>query len=119
MKPYDRISLKAVYSTIIILLTLCLVVFLSGRILGGLFNWIIGISIDIDFNYFGYAFCNPTLWFLGLDEIMWESPQPESPSFAEIGLLLLCIISFIAHAFAIILSFCKLGDTWDSIHKKK
>ncbi len=114
MKPYDKISRKTVHSAIVIFLGLCLVAFLSSRILGGIGHWIIGIN----YNYFGYSFCNPTLWLLGLDEMMWEFPQSARHKAGEVGILLLYILSFIVHALAVAFSFCMLADTWNRIRKK-
>ncbi len=115
MKPYSNINSKAVYSTIVILVGLCLGAFLFGRILCGVGNWV----ISTNYSWLAIAFCNPTLWLLGLDEMMWEWPHFGRTDVSEIGLIFLCILSGIVHVVAIVASIGGLCELWNHIRKKK
>ncbi len=116
MKPYSNINSKAVANTIVIILALCLGTFLLRRPLGYIVHWVTNV---IDYNYFGYMFCNPTLWFLGLDEVMWECPRHSKGSASELGMILLFLISLIVHIIAFILSVVGLCELWGRINKKR
>ncbi len=121
MKPYDRINWKIVTKALLAFLAFGVVCFLLGRPLHAFGNWIAGIS-----DYLGFAFCNPTLWFLGLDELMWENPienfgrvlKHGKHGKAE-GLVFLCILSGIIHVA--ILGFGTHGGyrLWQRLDKKK
>ncbi len=114
MKPYDRINWKVVAKSIVVLLALCLVGFLVARPIIAISGWFSGMG-----DWLGYAFCNPTLWLLGLDDLMWGNPVGNMMTSGRgLGMILLCGISIVVHIVVIVFSFSGLSELWDYFDKK-
>ena len=108
MEPYDRINWKAIGRWALpIVLTTLLVAFLLARPLTRC-------------QAVGYAFCNPTLWLLGQDHLMWEMPL-HSPASKNISMggSLLCLLSFFVHAAALIFSIIGLVVLWKNVFEER
>ena len=114
MKLYDRINWKVVANAFLILLALSLVGLMLGRPLSLFGGWLSGIS-----DYLGHAFCDPVLWLLGLDDLMWGRPEIQMGSIQAAGMGLLYILSVIAHLFAIIGIFRGIIEVAAYVNKKK
>ncbi len=115
MKPYDRISRKAVANTIFILLALLLSALVFGRPLIAIGHWLHSSS-----DYIGFAFCNPTLWAAGLDDFMFPSPPPGHTVSAGVAftIVISCVLSLIVHVVAVIFTVIAFIDIWKRINPK-
>ncbi len=112
MKPYDRINRKTVANTLLILLALLLFTLAFSRPLYAIGNWFYGIR-----DHIAFAFCNPTLWVLGLDDVMWKLPK-DLPNREEGIVALLSFVSVIVHILVIIFTPAVFVDFWKRINKK-
>jgi len=102
MKPYDRITKKQIIKWgTPITLTLLFAGFFLIR------------PITYYQNEMGYAFCNPTLWFLGLDHLMWEiTPDPNSSKDISMAGGLFCSLSGVMHIVLAALAVIKIIPLW-------
>jgi len=111
MKFYDQIKIESIVRWgIPIVLTLLLLSFLLARPISNCKQEI------------GYAFCNPTLWLLGQDDLMWErplDPKYESKNMLSDGGIFLCILSFFVHVAVLIFIIVMLVTLWVRAAKKR
>ncbi len=114
MKPYDRINWKVVANVFLVLLALGLVGLMLARPLSVVGSWFDGIG-----PYLAHAFCDPVLWLLGLDDLMWGRPEIQMGSIQAGGMGVLYILSVIAHLFAIIGIFRGIIEVAVLVNKKK
>ena len=118
MKPYDQINYKVMAKAALVVLGLGLIAFFLGRPIVACVQWMDGAG-----RWFGYSFCNPTLWFLGLDEMMWECPVKDAGHIRNegkaCGLFVLGLLSVIAHTAVAIGSVFGFIKLWTLVDKKK
>jgi len=109
MKPYDQIDVKQIVKWgIPIILTLAFASFFSARLLG-MFRQEIACT-----------FCNPTLWFLGLDDLMWEIPKDPKRSIDNTQAFgVFAFLSFVVHLAAFIAGIIGLVKLWKRILGKR
>ncbi len=128
MKPYNKINLKAVTKAALIILGMFILFCLLARPATVVVLWIYNSALWFYSvgDYFTYTFCNPTLWFLGFDELMWEYPvtsfksaDGRDVSGEGAGFGFLCILSTIAHIATLIFTIKGFNSLWKYIDKKK
>ncbi len=117
MKPYDRINRKAVANFAVAAVTLLIIVALLFRPIISIAMWIYGIG-----DYVGFAFCNPTLWLFGFDEVMWDYPDlrdlpMKMREARQFGIVILCLLSGAAHIFAVVWTFIGLSVLYKRINR--
>jgi len=108
MKPYDQITKEQVikWGTPIIL-TLLLAGFFLIR------------PITYYQDEIGFAFCNPILWLLGQDHLMWErTPDGSNPNIISFPSGLFCALSFAVHIAIFAFPIAGLIALWKRAFKR-
>ncbi len=101
MKPYDQINWKSVirWSTFIFLTIVFAGFFLVKPIM----------HLEQEL---GFAFCNPTLWLLDLEELMWNVPTEfnthQNKDMLTFSGFMCCMLSFAVHIILFILGIMGL-----------
>jgi len=104
MKPYDQINWKSIIRWgIPTILTLLFLGFLFARL----------VADYIEMGAVGYAFCNPTLWLLGLDHLMWDASAVHDTSNTLSGAgFFLILLSIVVHIVALVFGIVGLVMLW-------
>ncbi len=106
MQPYSKINMQRMAKWgIPTIVTLAFIAFLLAR---PIISFVIYSSHAL-----GFAFCNPTLWLLGQDHLMWETPLWDiNPDRITPGAAIACILSGIIHLILLIFIIWRIVVLW-------
>ncbi len=116
----SRINHKAAIKAALIMLGIAFILCIVARPISGIVLWLYSIG-----DYFAYAFCNPSLWLLGFDEVLWKCPVEQfnnpadgEPSSEGVGLSLLFLFSAVAHITTLVFTIKGFKFLWKYTDKE-